>query len=80
MSQGLLDGGVAERIVAVARALGLAVSRPGLSPPRALELMRRDKKAQRGQLRFVLPRAIGRSELVQLADDVVLDELKRFAE
>ena len=77
---GMLAAADAERIVRVARALGLAVLRPGFDVARALELMKKDKKATGGALRLVLPRGVGRVEVVSgVAEDVVRRELEAFA-
>lgn len=69
-----------ERIVQCARSLGLPVTRPGFDPSRALELMKKDKKSLGGKLRLVLPRGIGRVELVDsVPEDVVRGALEAFA-
>ena len=76
---GLLESKVQERIVALARALGLPTSSESFDPPAALELMRRDKKAQGGKLRFVLLRGLGDALVVgDVADSLVLAELAAF--
>jgi 3-dehydroquinate synthase len=76
---GLLPASGLERIVACARSLGLPVTR-GFDAARALELMKKDKKAVGGALRLVLPRGIGRVEVVaSVADDLVRGELEAFA-
>ena len=51
---------------------GLPVAISGLDPDRLLDAMGRDKKNQRGKVRFVLPRALGHVELTDAAspDDV----------
>ncbi len=51
---------------------GLPIAISGLDPDRLLEAMGRDKKNQRGKVRFVLPRGIGQVELTDAAtaDDV----------
>jgi 3-dehydroquinate synthase len=68
-----------ERVLACARSLGLPLTRR-LDPGRALELMKKDKKARGGKLRFVLPREIGRVEIVDsVPEDAVRAELEAFA-
>jgi 3-dehydroquinate synthase len=51
---------------------GLPVAISGLDPDRLIDAMGRDKKNQRGKVRFVLPRALGHVELTDAAspDDV----------
>ena len=51
---GLVEPAQAERISWVARAAGLPSRAPQLGVDRYLELMQQDKKAQSGQMRFVL--------------------------
>jgi 3-dehydroquinate synthase len=68
-----------ERIVALARSLGLPVARPGFDAGRALDLMKRDKKARGGKLRLVLPRAIGKVEVaLTVSEELVRTELEAF--
>jgi 3-dehydroquinate synthase len=77
---GMLEAGVLERVLACASALGLPVTRRGFAPEKALSLMKKDKKARGGKLRLVLPRAIGRVEVVSDVDErVVSEELAAFA-
>lgn len=53
-----------ERIRALLERLGLPSGIPGELPPgRMLELMARDKKVERGRLRLILLRALGRAEI-----------------
>ena len=49
--------------------IGLATSWEGADADELLELMRHDKKARHGQLRFVLPSKIGHVELVDDVDE-----------
>jgi len=54
---------VTTRLIALLLRFGLPTATPGLDPASLLEAMTRDKKNQRGQIRFVLPRALGQVEL-----------------
>jgi len=54
-----------DRLAALLGRLGLPVAAPGLDPSALAEAMGRDKKNRGGQVRFVLPRAIGRVELAE---------------
>jgi 3-dehydroquinate synthase len=58
---GLVDRAHAERVARIARQAGLTSRAPALGVARYLELMRMDKKAQGGQLRFVLLEGPGRA-------------------
>ena len=60
----LLDAASAARVVRLVSRVGPLPALPKVSPARPLEVMRVDKKARGGQLRFVLPRRIGRVEVV----------------
>ncbi len=57
---GLTEGGLAERVTGLVRALGLPTrSGPGVHIARALEGMLHDKKNRDGQVRLALPTALG---------------------
>ncbi len=56
---GLIAGADVERIIALLKRARLPTAPPDIAPERLLELMRVDKKAERGKLRFVLLDAIG---------------------
>jgi 3-dehydroquinate synthase len=56
-----------ERLARLLARFGLPTHAPGLDPRRLLEAMNCDKKTDRGKLRFVLPRSIGKVELTDLA-------------
>jgi 3-dehydroquinate synthase len=58
---------VVERLVHLLERLGLPTRVHGLDQERLLAAMDRDKKRQAGEIRFVLPRAIGRVELTDRA-------------
>ena len=56
-----LRGDETKRLTALIEAAGLPVTPPNLAVDRWLELMRRDKKVERGALRFVLLERLGRA-------------------
>ena len=58
---GLIDAGYALRLKAIIAAAGLPVRGPALGTGRYLELMRLDKKAHGGEIRFVVLEAPGRA-------------------
>jgi 3-dehydroquinate synthase len=60
---------ISDRLVRLLERFGLATRAPGLDPDRLIEAMSRDKKNQRGRLRFVLPRSMGQVELTDAASE-----------
>jgi 3-dehydroquinate synthase len=81
---GILLWKEADRIVALLKALGLPVRPRGrFSPARVLSAARSDKKARGGELRYALPRRIGRMAskkgryALPLPDSLVLEVLRR---
>jgi 3-dehydroquinate synthase len=61
---GWLEPATTARLVALIERFGLPTTIPDHLDPHALyEAMGRDKKNQRGEIRFILPRALGRVEL-----------------
>jgi 3-dehydroquinate synthase len=72
--RGLVGRAVVERQKALLERFGLPVSLPtGADAERCLAIMRHDKKAEAGRMRFVLPEAIGR---VRIVDDVSDEEIR----
>jgi len=72
--RGLVGRAVVERQKALLERFGLPVSLPtGADAERCLAIMRHDKKAEAGRMRFVLPEAIGR---VRVVEDVTDDEIR----
>jgi 3-dehydroquinate synthetase len=66
---GVAETGLADKITDVLSGLGLPVEIPGdLSRQEILQAMRVDKKKDAAKVRFALPAAIGRVELVQVND------------
>ena len=70
---GWIDGELTGRLSRLLQRFGLPVAMAGLDPDRLVEAMGRDKKNQRGKVRFVLPRALGR---VELTDAATLDDVR----
>ena len=71
---GLLPAADARRIARLIERAGLPVAAPPIGPDRFLELMRVDKKAEAGEIKFVLVDAIGRA-LVRGAPDAAVREV-----
>ena len=71
---GLVDAAYAQRIAALIGRAGLPQRGPALGAERYLELMRVDKKAQGGEIRFVLLDAPGRA-VVRAAPDALVREV-----
>jgi len=72
VSRGLIGDPDAERVEALLARLGLDVRIPGLDAAEIWRIMQHDKKARRGQVRMVLPTAIG---AVDIYDDITPDEV-----
>ncbi|TWO70454.1 3-dehydroquinate synthase [Caenimonas sedimenti] len=70
---GLVDEAFVARVTALIARAGLPVTGPDLAPDRYLELMRVDKKAEGGQIRFVVIEAPGRAG-VRAAPDALVRE------
>jgi len=61
---GRIDAEVTRRQRDLLEALGLSLSVPALDHDRLVRAMAKDKKAEHGRLRFVLPSRLGSVELV----------------
>jgi 3-dehydroquinate synthase len=68
---GLISNDYVERIRQLVHRAGLPVRAPAWSPERYLDLMRSDKKAEAGAVRFVLIDAPGRAGLHRVKDELV---------
>lgn len=69
LRRGLLKPSACARIEDVIAAYGLPVRWPKFPPSRYVAAMKRDKKAISGNIRFILPRNIGRVETVTVASE-----------
>jgi 3-dehydroquinate synthase len=74
---GLLEPAAARRIARLVERAGLPVRGPALGAERYLELMRVDKKAEGGEIRFVVLEGIGRATLRPAPDRLVADVIGR---
>ncbi|MBI5719905.1 MAG: 3-dehydroquinate synthase [Burkholderiales bacterium] len=77
---GLVPPAYAERIERLVARAGLPTRAPAMPDARWLDLMRHDKKAEAGEIRFVLIEAPGRAGLRPAADDRVLQVIRRHSE
>ena len=68
---GLVDAAVVGRIERAVASARLPVRIPGLARSAAIERMRGDKKAQAGQVRFIVLECIGRATQRSVPDDVL---------
>jgi len=68
---GLVDAAWVARLTALIERAGLPIRGPALGPDRYLELMRHDKKAEGGELRFVVIEAPGRAAVRPASDALV---------
>ncbi len=69
---GRIDPELTERQRRLLWALGLPTEVPPCNPDELLRIMRHDKKAAHGQLRFVLPSRLGHVELVGGVDEALV--------
>jgi len=83
LSERVCGLGAAEthRLVKLIAAAGLPTVSPPINAERWLELMRRDKKVERGAMRFVVLRRLGEASIQTIderdATDVITDDAKR---
>ncbi|MFM7532766.1 MAG: 3-dehydroquinate synthase [Rubrivivax sp.] len=68
-----------ERLHALLGQFALPMRPPDLAPETWLELMRRDKKAQAGQIRFVVLRGVGEAVVRPVSDEIVADLIRAAA-
>jgi 3-dehydroquinate synthase len=73
---GLVDEGFVERLTRLIAGAGLPTVGPDLGVDRYLALMRVDKKAEAGEIRFVLIEGPGNAVLRVAPDDLVADVLR----
>ena len=71
---GLVDAAFVQRVTRLIERAGLPVRGPALGAARYLELMRHDKKAEAGEIRFVVIEAPGRAA-VRAAPDALVAEV-----
>ena len=71
---GLIESKFVERVTALLRKAGLPVVGPALGADRYLELMRVDKKAEAGEIKFVVIDRPG-SAAVRAAPDAMVREV-----
>ena len=74
---GLIDADLATRIARLVARAGLPVQAPCMPGERWLELMRHDKKAQAGEIRFVLIGPPGKAVVRAAPDEAVLRVIQR---
>jgi len=77
---GLVPPAFAERLSRLIAAAGLPVRGPALGVPRYMELMRVDKKAEGGEIRFVVIEAPGRAAMRAAPDDVVARVIQKHSD
>ncbi len=74
---GLVDDALVQRVTRLVRAAGLPVQGPRLGTGRYLELMRVDKKAEAGDIRFVVVESPGRAGVRPAPEPLVREVLER---
>lgn len=75
---GLVPAAVVDRLRALVERAGLPVQPPPLGAARYLQLMRVDKKAEAGAIRFVLIESLGRAGLHAVPDALIVDTLAAY--
>jgi 3-dehydroquinate synthase len=73
---GLIAPTYADRLTRLIRAAGLPTKGPDLGVDRYLHLMRHDKKAEGGEIRFVVIEAPGRAAVRAAPDEMVKQVLR----
>ena len=73
---GLMPPSFLERMVRLVERARLPVRGPKLGPDRYLELMRVDKKAEGGEIRFVVIETLGRAGVRAAPDEVVAEVIE----
>jgi 3-dehydroquinate synthase len=76
---GLVPEATVERMQRLLGRAGLPLVGPALGVPRYVELMRHDKKAEAGEIRFVVLEAVGRAGVRPAPDDVVAAVIERHS-
>ncbi|CAD5372596.1 3-dehydroquinate synthase [Rubrivivax sp. A210] len=76
---GLVPAAYAERLHALIARAGLPVQAPAMDESRWFQLMRVDKKAQDGEIRFVVIEAPGRAAMVAAPDALVARVIRRHS-
>ncbi|MEJ6021859.1 3-dehydroquinate synthase [Ramlibacter sp. PS4R-6] len=74
---GLVDAAFVERLTRILRDAGLPVRAPALGADRFIELMRVDKKAEAGEIRFVVIDKPGSASMRPAPDALVRDVIER---
>ncbi len=70
---GLIDTATADRIIALIKRAGLPTRGPDLGADRYIELMQVDKKAEGGEIRFVVIGPLGQAGMRGAPDALVRD-------
>jgi 3-dehydroquinate synthase len=76
MRLGLVDAAFLQRLTTLIARAGLPVQAPSMPVPRWLELMRVDKKAEGGEIRFVVIEQLGRAALRPAPDELVAASIR----
>jgi 3-dehydroquinate synthase len=73
---GLMPAGFVDRMRCLLQRAGLPTQSPALGVDRFIELMRVDKKAEGGQIRFVTIESLGRAGVRPAPDEIVADVIR----
>ena len=78
--EGRQGPGAEQRVAWLYQRAGLPVRGPRLGAARYLELMRHDKKAEAGEIRFVVIESLGRAGVHAAPDELVRDVIRCHSE
>jgi 3-dehydroquinate synthase len=76
---GLVPGAAVERMRHLLQRAGLPLAAPALGAARYLELMRHDKKAEGGEIRFVVLESVGRAVVRPARDELVAAVIEQYS-
>lgn len=72
---GLIESSVTERQEKLLEKIGLETALPPVEPTMIIKIMRLDKKAKEGQIRFVLPTGIGTNPVLRKVPEHMIEEV-----
>ena len=77
---GLMPAGFVDRMAGLLQRAGLPTRAPAIGVDRFIELMRVDKKAEGGEIRFVVIQALGQAAVMPAPDDMVRQVITRHSQ
>ena len=77
VNRGLFNESEHHRQLQICKNLELPIKYPKLNPKKILEVMKKDKKAEQGKIRFVLPTGLGREPVLDVVSE---NEIRKVLE